>query len=225
MTTTEVIAPDWRAPSNVRALVTTRALGDLKSDAARARLRKLLPADPCWLKQVHGTGVIDASRYSGPIDADASFARGKNIVCAVMAADCMPVLLCDENGGTVAAAHAGWRGLSGGVIEATVSAMGTPPSRLLAWLGPAIGPAAYEIGAEVRDAFLAEDSRAESAFTPTRPGHWKVDLYAIARQRLAILGVTRVSGGGFCTSTDAARFYSYRRDKAPERMAAVIWLA
>jgi YfiH family protein len=135
------------------------------------------------------------------------------------------VLLADDAGTAVAAAHAGWRGLSGGVIEATVAAMRIPPARLHAWLGPAIGPQAYEIGAEVRNAFLAKDEHATSAFTPTRPGHWHVDLYAIARQRLAVIGVTRVSGGEFCTSTDATRFYSYRRDKASERMAALIWLA
>jgi YfiH family protein len=220
----EFITPGWQAPASVRALVTTRALGDVKDPAVRAKLRASLPADPCWLRQVHGTAVIDASRYTGPADADASFTKKKAVVCTVMAADCLPVLFADDNGEAVAAAHAGWRGLSGGVIEATVAAMGIPAARLRAWLGPAIGPAAYEIGAEVRDAFLAKDARAASAFVPTRPGHWNVDLYAIARQRLAALGVTRVSGGGFCTSTDAARFYSYRRDKASERMAALVWM-
>ena len=220
----EFISPDWGAPANVRALMTTRALGDVKDPAVRARLRVSLPSDPCWLKQVHGTNVIDAARYAGLVEADVSFAKAKGIVCTVMAADCMPVLLADERGEAVAAAHAGWRGLSAGVIESTVSAMGIPANRLLAWLGPAIGPEAYEIGAEVRDAFLAKDPRAESAFAANRPGHWLLDLYAVARQRLAALGVTRVSGGGFCTSTDAARFYSYRRDKAAERMAALVWL-
>jgi hypothetical protein len=174
---------------------------------------------------VHGVGVIDASGYAGPVDADASFARRKKVVCAVMVADCMPVLLADERGEVVAAAHAGWRGLSAGVIEATVAAMGVPAGRLLAWLGPAIGPEAYEIGAEVREAFLAKDPRAESAFTLTRPGHWLLDLYAIARLRLASLGITRVGGGDFCTCTEKDRFFSYRRDQASERMAAAIWLA
>jgi YfiH family protein len=208
----------------VRALVSTRAIGDVKNEG-RDRFRALLPAEPRWLKQVHGTGVIDASRYNGPVDADASFTRQKGVVCAVMVADCMPVLLADEQGEAVAAAHAGWRGLSAGVIEATVAAMGIRPQRLHAWLGPAIGPKAYEIGAEVRDAFLAKDAAAASAFVPTRPGHWNVDLYAIARQRLAALGVPSVSGGGFCTHTEKERFYSYRRDKAMQRMAAAIWLS
>ncbi len=221
----ELIQPDWPAPRSVRALVTTRGFGDLKGDAARAKLRALLPAEPCWLTQVHGVGVIDAARHAGPVEADASFSRRRNVVCAVMAADCLPVLLAEERGEVVAAAHAGWRGLSAGVLEATVRAMAAPPGRLLAWLGPAIGPKAYEIGAEVRDAFLAKDPRAESAFAPTRPGHWLLDLYAIARQRLAGAGIARISGGGFCSWTDRERFFSYRRDKAPQRMAAAIWLA
>jgi len=221
----ELIAPDWRAPANVRALVTTRAFGDLKSEATRRKLRESLPADPCWLRQVHGIGVIDASRYAGPVEADASYSARKNVVCAVMAADCMPVLLADERGAAVGAAHAGWRGLCAGVIEATVVAMGLPAPRLIAWLGPAIGPRAYEVGDEVRDAFLKADARAQSAFAVHRPGHWLLDLYAVARQRLAALGVTRVSGGGFCTASEAARFFSYRRDKDARRMAAAIWLA
>jgi YfiH family protein len=223
--TTEFITPDWRVPANVRALMTTRALGDVKDEAVRRRLRAELPADPCWLKQVHGTNVIDAAGYRGPVDADASFARTKSVVCAVMAADCMPVLLAEEKGEAVAAAHAGWRGLSAGVIEATVAAMGLAPSRLLAWLGPAIGPQAYEIGAEVREAFLTKDSGAASAFVPTRPGHWNADLYALARRRLAAIGVTRVAGGGYCTATEAGRFHSWRRDRSAQRMAALVWLA
>lgn len=223
----DAIEPDWPAPApaRVRALVTTRALGDLKSDEGRAGLRTMLPAEPRWLRQVHGVRVLDASRVENQPEADASFTREKNVVCAVMAADCMPVLLADARGEAVGIAHAGWRGLSAGVIEATVAAMAVPAERLLAWLGPAIGPEAYEIGTEVRAAFLQRDSRAQSAFSPTRPGHWRLDLYAVARQRLAGLGVTRIAGGGFCTATDSARFFSYRRDKASERMAAAIWLA
>lgn len=221
----ELVVPDWPAPRSVRALVTTRGFGDLKSEAARMKLRARLPADPCWLRQVHGVGVIDAGRYSGPVEADASFARRKDVVCAVMAADCMPLLLADMHGEAIGAAHAGWRGLAAGVIEATVTAMDVPAARLLAWLGPAIGPKAYEVGPEVREAFLAKDPAAEGAFTANRAGHWLLDLYAVARQRLAALGVARVSGGGFCTATEATRFHSYRRDRAPERMAAAIWLA
>ena len=224
LTSTDLILPDWPAPATVRALVSTRLIGDVRREGA-AKFRALLPAEPRWLRQVHGVVVVDASRNAGPVEADAAFTKDKGVVCTVMVADCMPVLLADEKGEAVAAAHAGWRGLSAGVIEATVGAMGVPAQRLHAWLGPAIGPKAYEVGAEVREAFLAKDATAESAFAPTRPGHWHLDLYAVARQRLAALGITRVSGGGFCTHTDKERFFSYRRDKAMQRMAAAIWLA
>jgi YfiH family protein len=219
----EFIVPDWPAPATVRAFVSTRLVGDVRREGA-ARFRAFLPAEPRWLKQVHGVGVVDASRHAGPVEADAAFTKDKGVVCTVMVADCMPVLFADDNGAAVAAAHAGWRGLSAGVIEETVGAMGVPAQRLLAWLGPAIGPKVYEVGAEVRDAFVAQDSRAEVAFAPTRPGHWNLDLYAVARQRLASLGITRVSGGDFCTHTEQERFFSYRRDKAMQRMAAAIWL-
>jgi hypothetical protein len=222
---TELIEPDWPVAPGVRGLVTTRALGDMKSEAGRLRLRAFLPAAPVWLRQVHGTRVIDAARAAPGLAADASFTTEANIVCAVMAADCMPVLLADEEGSAVGIAHAGWRGLCAGVIEATVAAMAVPAYGVLAWLGPAIGPGGYEVGDEVRAAFVARDARALVAFRPTRPGHWNLDLYAVARQRLAALGVTRVFGGELCTASDPARFYSYRRDGASERMAAAIWLA
>ena len=219
------MVPDWPAPPAVRGLVTTRALGDMKSAEGRNRLRARLPADPVWLRQVHGVNVVDAALAPAETAADASFTTRKNIVCLAMAADCMPVLFADDGGSVVGIAHAGWRGLCAGVIEATVAAMDVPAGRLLAWLGPAIGPTAYEVGAEVRAAYLERDAQAGSAFTPTRPGHWRLDLYAVARQRLAALGVTGVSGGGFCTASDPERFFSYRRDKASERMAAAVWLA
>lgn len=221
----EFIVPDWPAPRGVRALMTTRALGDMKREDGRRRLRASLPAEPLWLRQVHGIGVVDAAVAAAGSAADASYAHGKNIVCAVMAADCMPVLLADARGTAVAIAHAGWRGLSAGVIEAAVAAMDTPAQGVLAWLGPAIGPGAYEVGEEVRAAFVDRETRAAAAFRPTRPGHWHLDLYAVARQRLAALGIARISGGGFCTASDPVRFFSYRRDKAGERMAAAIWLA
>ena len=211
-------------PVPVRALVTTRVLGDTKTETGRARLRRLLPSEPRWLKQVHGVHVVDAASVEPGTAADASFARESNVVCTVMVADCMPVLLADERGEAVGIAHAGWRGLAAGVIEATLDAMAVSPNRILGWLGPAIGPDFYEIGEEVRSAFLQRDARAQSAFKPTRPGHWRLDLYAVARQRLAASGVSRVFGGGFCTASDAARFFSWRRDKASERMAAAIWL-
>ena len=219
-----MILPDWPAPAAVYGLVTTRAMGDMKSGEGRARLRAQLPAEPLWLRQVHGVNVVDAAAAVQGVAADASFTTRKNVVCAVMAADCMPVLLAGEGGEAVGIAHAGWRGLCAGVIEATIAAMRVPPARLLAWLGPAIGPEAYEIGADVRDAFLQRDAQSATAFTPTRPGHWRLDLYAIARQRLAAQNVARVYGGGFCTASDPARFFSYRRDQASGRMAAAIWL-
>jgi len=222
--TAEILHPDWAAPASVRALVTTRAMGDLKQVAVRAKLRALLPSEPRWLRQVHGTTVLEAPFDAG-LEADASFTRARSEVCVVMAADCMPVLFAADDGGAVGAAHAGWRGLSAGVIEATVARMGVPPESLLAWLGPAIGPRAYEVGDEVRAVFLERDANAASAFKATRPGHWLLDLYAVARQRLAALGVGRVTGGDHCTHSDAASFFSYRRDRATERMAALVWIA
>jgi YfiH family protein len=219
------LAPRWQAPSRVRALVTTRALGDMGDPAARARLRTLLPSEPSWLRQVHGADVVQAPLAAPLPAADASCTREAGVVCAVTAADCMPVLLAAADGGAVGIAHAGWRGLAAGVIEAAVRAMRVPPGELLAWLGPAIGPRAYEVGEEVRAAFLAPDAGAAAAFAPARPGHWLLDLYAVARRRLAAEGVGRVYGGGFCTHTDAGRFFSWRRDRSPARMAAAILLA
>lgn len=184
-----------------------------------------LPAAPVWLRQVHGTRVVDAaSAASKRPEADASVARAPNVVCAVRAADCMPVLFADEDATVVAAAHAGWRGLCAGVIEATVAEMRVPGEALVAWLGPAIGPAHYEVGEEVRSAFVERDARAGDAFRRHRPGHWLLDLYAVARQRLAALGVARVHGGDYCTYSDPARFPSWRRDRSDERFAAFVWL-
>jgi polyphenol oxidase len=211
-----LIRPDWPAPPSVRAFATTRAFGDVASAQAKGKLRALLPAEPVWLKQVHGKTVLEAG-VAHSREGDASYTRKSNHVCLVQMADCMPVLFTDEAGTTVAAAHAGWRGLSGGVIEATIEAMGVPRRRLLAWLGPAIGPRAYEVGEDVRLAF----SNYPDAFVPTRPGHWLLDLYAVARAKLE--GLKAVSGGDFCTYTEAERFFSYRREKTSARMAAVIW--
>lgn len=208
-----MIVPDWPAPASVRALVTTRGEADPP-----------LPSAPAWLRQVHGVRVVDAAQSSGEPEADASIARAPGVVCVVKAADCLPVLLADETGCTVGAAHAGWRGLAAGVLEATVDQMRVPPESLMAWLGPAIGPRVYEVGEEVRDAFLARDAGAAAAFAPNRPGHWRLDLYAAARRRLAARGVTRVHGGDFCTYSEPARFPSWRRDRSRERIAAFIWL-
>ncbi|MFH1604836.1 MAG: peptidoglycan editing factor PgeF [Pseudomonadota bacterium] len=236
------IAPDWPAPSNVRALVTTRAggasggayaglnlgtdSGDDMQDVARNRasLARWLPAEPLWLRQVHGCEVIEADGAEGTPQADAAVARRAGTVCAVLTADCLPVLLCDEDGTVVAAAHAGWRGLSAGVIERTLRAMKRPAEALLAYLGPAIGPRAYEVGVDVREAFVAADPHSDAAFTPGKPGKFYADLYALARQRLARTGVARVYGGGYCVYSERERFYSYRRDGLTGRMASLIWM-
>jgi polyphenol oxidase len=219
-----LLMPAWPAPASVRALATTRDAGDMAGAEARERLARELPGDPAWLKQVHGTRVIEAESALRDSEADACVGRTPGTVCAVMMADCMPVLFADRAGTTVAAAHAGWRGLAAGVLEATVEATRVPPQDIIAWLGPAIGPRAYEVGDEVRDAFLSRDAAASAAFQSTRPGHWLLDLYLVARQRLAGRGVREVYGGGFCTSTERERFFSFRRDATRKRMAALIWL-
>ncbi len=237
------IAPDWPAPARVRSLITAREGGvstgahasfnlglSAGDDAAavhanRARLRALLPQEPKWLRQVHGARAVLADSLPGIPDADASVARNAGTVCAVMIADCLPVLLCDTRGGVVGIAHAGWRGLSSGVVENTVNAMGVAPDEVIAYLGPAIGPDAFEVGADVRNAFVVADPGAGAAFTAYREDKWLADLFELARRRLARCGVQRVFGGGLCTYRDPARFYSYRRDKTTGRMAALIWLA
>ena len=213
-----MIEPDWPAPPRVRALVTTREIGDMAGEAGRRALRAQLPSEPLWLRQVHGNLV---SNDQNPLAiADAAVTRKREAPRAVMAADCMPVFFADDEASVVGAAHAGWRGLAAGVLEATVDAMRVPPERLMAWLGPAIGPDAYEVGEDVRKAFPEQ----QISFVMNRPGHWLLDLYAVARAKLARHGLKRVYGGGFCTYTDSARFFSYRRDRTGERMAAVIWL-
>ncbi len=220
-----LLSPDWAAPPRVRALMTTRAFGNVKDPSVKAKLRALLPGDPAWLRQVHGTAVFDnRAPASAPPEADASVARSAGAVCAVMAADCMPVLLADEAGTVVAAAHAGWRGLCAGVIESALAAMRVPPQGVVAWLGPAIGPSAYEVGDDVRDAFIRRDAVAAAAFASHGAGHWLLDLYAEASRRLAACGVSRIQGGGYCTFSEKERFFSFRRDQSAERMAALIWL-
>jgi YfiH family protein len=213
----DVIRPDW--PAKVGALVTTASMGDMAGGPGRARLRLLVPSEPRWLHQVHGARVIDADTTATVVQADAAVAREPGTVCVVKIADCMPVLFTDQSGSVVAAAHAGWRGLAGGVLEATVEAM-RAPGAIHAWLGPAIGAGVYEVGDEVRSAIGGPDS----AFRATRPGHWLLDLYAVARARLKNVGVQHIHGGGFCTYTERDRFFSYRRDHGQSRMAAAIWL-
>ena len=212
-----VLLPDWPAPPNVRGLMTTR-----HTDLATLGL----PEEPRWLKQVHGTRVVELPGARGEPEADASFTTQPGVVCVAKSADCLPVLLCDDAGTVVAAAHAGWRGLAAGVLEATVRALPVEPASLMAWFGAAIGPESFEVGAEVRAAFVAVDPRAAAAFAPgPAPGKHFADLYALARQRLASAGVTRVSGGGRDTLREAATFHSFRRDGSGGRMAALAWLA
>lgn len=225
-----LLIPDWPAPPGVRALMTTR-LTDL------AALH--LPAEPQWLDQVHGTAVVRLSspgiRCASPAcespelpsRADASWTREANVICVAKSADCLPVLFCAEDGSAVGAAHAGWRGLAAGVLEATVAAIGVPPARLMAWMGAAIGPDSFEVGPEVREAFVAADPGAGTAFRPRpeSPGKFLADLYALARRRLSAAGVTRVYGGGLDTVADPRQFYSYRREGRTGRMAAMIWRA
>lgn len=240
-----MIYPDWPAPAVVHTLSTTRGGGCSRAPwdslnlavhvgddevavmENRAQLRQFanLPAEPLWLSQVHGNRVVNIATAGSLPAADAGLCLVSRQVCAVLTADCLPVLLCDRQGTRVAAAHAGWRGLCTGVLEATVDAMGVAPDRLLAWLGPAIGPGAFEVGEEVRGAFVTRDAAAAAAFVSCGRGRWLADLYALARMRLRSVGVTAVYGGGLCTFSDSDRFYSYRRDGETGRMASLIWLS
>jgi YfiH family protein len=239
-----MILPDWPAPPGVHSLMTTREggvsgppwtslnLGDHVGDdpvhvaANRARLRRQLPAEPGWLRQIHSKRVVELGR-DGNREADAAFTRQAGTVCAVLTADCLPVLFCDRAGSVVAAAHAGWRGLADGILEASVAAMQVPPGEILAWMGAAIGPQAFEVGDEVREAFVSRHPEAAAAFLPhpsSVPGKWLADIYRLARIRLARVGVDAVYGGGRCTFSEAESFYSYRRDGVTGRMASLIWL-
>jgi polyphenol oxidase len=240
------LVPDWPAPPRIRAAVSLRGggvsvsegryatlnLGDHVGDRPehvaenRRRLRAALglPAEPAWLRQVHGTQVVELPMAAPAAEADAAWTRRAGIVCAILTADCLPVLLCDEDAHVVAAAHAGWRGLAAGVLEATVAALPVAPSRLLAWLGPAIGPAAFEVGAEVRDAFERHSPLAAAAFAPAAEGKYRADLYALARLRLRQAGVARIFGGGRCTLSEPQHFFSHRREPSGGRMASMIWL-
>lgn len=242
----DCLFPDWPAPPNVRAASSTRAggvsappwdslnladhVGDDPQRVAenRRRLREhlRLPAEPFWLQQVHGCDVADAGAAGeGAVcAADAAVATRPGAICAVLTADCLPVLFCSRRGDWVAAAHAGWRGLAAGVLEQTVRRAPADAADVLAWLGPAIGQAAFEVGPEVRAAFLADDAGAAGCFLPSPAGRWLADLYGLARRRLARCGLGWVGGGGLCTHADAARFFSFRRDGTTGRMASLIWL-
>jgi polyphenol oxidase len=238
------LRPRWPAPPGVQAVVTLREAGaeppsgapwqlarqaDTDRDRVQADRSRLvaalgLPGSPRWLRQEHGRRVAEAADGGQPV-ADACIGRARGEVCAILTADCLPVLLCDREATVVGAAHAGWRGLAAGVVEAAVAACDRPPERLLAWLGPAIGPGVYEVGEEVREALLAGDGGAGDAFRPSPRGRWLADLYHLARRRLATAGVRSVHGGGLCTFSDARRFHSHRRDGgAAGRMASLVWL-
>ena len=241
------LVPDWPAPAQVRAAVTTRAIagasagpfasfnlgarcGDQPQAVAANReslARKLaLPGAPRWMQQVHGISVldVDADVAEDEPKADAAVSHRAGVVLAVLSADCLPVLLCADDGSAIGVAHAGWRGLAAGVLEAAVFALGAAPERLLVWIGPGIGAASYEVGEEVRAAFVEHDGAAGFAFVPTRPGHWHCDLAALSRRRLLACGVERVSGGNFDTFRDL-RFYSFRRDRETGRFASLVWIA
>jgi len=239
-----LLQPEWPAPGNVRAASSTRGggvsqgsfaslnLGARTADdpQAVARNRALLaealalPAEPAWLRQVHGRRVLPASRHA-EAPADASYSHRPREVCVVLTADCLPVLFCDRVGSVVAAAHAGWRGLAAGVLEATIDALGVAPETLLAWIGPGIGATTFEVGEEVRAAFLAVDPAAGQCFAPSPRGRWLADLPGLARRRLGAVGLHAVYGGQWCTYSDPERFYSHRRQSDTGRMASLIWLA
>ncbi len=238
------LVPDWPAPPHVRARTTTRLggmssapyaglnlgdhVGDVPQAVAANRMQVVrqldLPGMPLWLNQVHGIGVVDAVHATPGCTADASFTREASVVCAVLTADCLPLLLCDKAGGTVAAVHAGWRGLAAGVIEAALASMQVAPEDIMVWLGPAIGPRAFEVGPEVREAFTSHDPATAEAFQPSPAGRWLADIYQLARQRLARQGVTAIYGGDRCTYTEMQYFYSYRREGVTGRMASLVWL-
>lgn len=240
----EWIVPEWEAAPRVRAFVTTRQggvstgahasmnlgtrSGDDPAHVARNRLivRELLPSMPRWMAQVHGIAVADLDRLGDDEvpTADAAVVGAAGRVGAVLTADCMPLFLCDGAGRRAAVAHAGWRGMAAGVIENAVRALGSPSAEVIAWMGPTIGPTAFEVGPEVRDTFLASDPDAGGAFKAHVPGKYMADLYALARRRLERAGVGGIFGGGFCTYRDSERFFSYRREKASGRMGAFIWM-
>ncbi len=240
------LTPDWPAPASIRACTTLRPGGHsqgayasfnmalevsdniehVKSNHQQLRTELDLKQQPVWLRQQHGIHVVCADKVTEPFpEADASYTSCLDAPCAVQTADCMPILLCNRQGSQVAAIHAGWRGLAGGIIAATLAVLGKPAADWLVWLGPAIGPDSYEVGDEVRAAFIAADAEASRAFRPSPAGRWLMDMYHLARRQLQQCGIPTVYGGNFCTYSDATRFYSYRRDgKMTGRMASLIWI-
>jgi len=241
-----MITPDWPAPACVKALVTTRQGGVSQApfdgfnvglhvgdnpprvQQNRQQLQQYLntACQPQWLQQVHGRDAVAAKSDGSVPEADACFSNLPGLPCAVMTADCLPVFFCSRQGDKVAVAHAGWRGLAEGVLEATIDKLKVPPAELMVWLGPAIGPEQFEVGDDVRAIFMAFSEASAAAFKPqpNKPGHWLADIYQLARLRLNQQGVDAIYGGSFCTYSDAERFFSYRRDGVTGRMASVIWI-
>ncbi len=240
----DIVKPDWPAPANVQAFATTRLggvsqgayasfnlgahVGDESSavNANRERLRQAfkLPTEPCWLTQVHGVRVVEANAENTGAEADVAFVRSAGTVCAILTADCVPILFCNRAGTEIAAAHGGWRGLASGVIQTTVAALTSPPNELMAWLGPAISAKNYRVGEEVHAAISNCIADLDSVLEPFGTDQWNADLYGLARQILRGLGVTAVFGGYYCTYARQDLFYSFRRDGVTGRMASVIWL-
>ena len=240
-----LITPNWPAPKNIKAYSTTR-LGGVSSGAYsslnlgnhvndlpenmlqnRMLLKQFaqLPQEPAWLEQVHSIDVVTLDGQ--PLvnnRADAAYSKKANQICTVMTADCLPVLFCTTTGDEVAAAHAGWRGLCDGILAATVQHFSQPTHQILAWLGPAIGPQQFEVGDDVRQAFLKQNPLADEAFKPYKTGKYLADIYQLARQRLHALGITQIYGGDRCTFSEAEHFFSYRRDNVTGRMASLIWI-
>lgn len=240
----EFIYPDWPAPAHVKALTTTRIGGFSKApfdsfnlslrsgdDVTRVQQNRALliqaaglPAEPLWLRQVHGSRVVDATVSEPYSEGDGSHVDKPGYVSAVLTADCCPVFLCDRAGTRAAVLHGGWRGLARGLIEQGVAHMGVPGTEIMAWLGPAIGPRAFEVGEDVYEAFVDHNGEAQEAFAKRENGRWFADIYGLARQRLSAAGVTDVYGGGYCTVSERERFFSYRRDRVCGHMASLIWL-
>lgn len=230
------IQADWPAPANIKAFTTTRMgcplsypydANQLKGSEESSRLRALLnaPTEPVWLKQTHTNLVVEACESNIGTIADASFSHHPKQICTVFTADCLPLLICNKSGTHVAAIHAGWRGLANGIIENTIQALHQPGDSLLVWLGPAIGPAKFEVGRDVYDAFVDQQAEARTAFLPQKNDKWMANLYTLASMRLAKLGITSIYGGNYCTFTQDDLFYSYRRDKGQTgRMASLIWI-
>ncbi len=240
-----ILTVDWPAPKHIKAITTTRFggqsmapydslnfgdhVGDdlalVKSNRQTLIKTALLPEEPLWLKQTHSVQVIDAHQWQPDIEADAIISESANKICVVMTADCLPILMTDSSGTQVAAVHAGWRGLEAGIIENTLAKFKKPSSDIMVWLGPAIGSQAFEVGPEVKAAFVANNSIAEAAFTPSAANRFLADIFLLAKQRLSAQGVTAIYGGDHCTYREKERFFSYRRDGITGRMASLIWIA